>query len=280
MGENAVDAHIEYLALLGRSERTRYLRCRMLGQLADAIAPVPLLSATPELILGWRKSLTVAPDSIAQYVGHIKIFYAWCDQSGLLQGADPARWVPVPPMMPRGPRPPADEDVLAAVACAGERIRPWLVLGGWQGLRPVEIARLRRDRVMETHQPPALLIARGATKGMRERVLPLSGYVLAELQAHGLPSRGYLFLRHDHGRGPNSPGLVSKLANEHLREWGFTLHQLRHWYATRMLLLTNNVRMVQDLLGHASPATTAIYTAWVNKSAATAMASFPVPPGR
>lgn len=39
-----------------------------------------------------------------------------------------------------------------------------------------------------------------------------------------------------------------------------TFHAIRHKYATEVLGRTNNLRLVQDLLGHSNPATTAIYT--------------------
>jgi site-specific recombinase XerC len=40
---------------------------------------------------------------------------------------------------------------------------------------------------------------------------------------------------------------------------GVVGHQLRHGFATRVLEATGDLAATQDLLGHASPATTRIY---------------------
>jgi site-specific recombinase XerD len=42
---------------------------------------------------------------------------------------------------------------------------------------------------------------------------------------------------------------------------GITAHQLRHRFATAAYAHQRDLRAVQELLGHASPATTARYTA-------------------
>src|SRR6266436_6248051 len=128
----------------------------------------------------------------------------------------------------RLPRPIPDDHLLYALAQAPARIRPWLVLAGWCGLRAKEIALLRRERVIETGRPPGLLIASDATKGRRERYVPMSDFVIAEL-VPVLPASGWVFRRYDGRPGPNTPGVVSRVANDHLHACGYaaTLHQLR-----------------------------------------------------
>lgn len=281
MGNDAIiERHIEYMRLRGRSDDTRYYRARILARLAAWMAPVDLVDADKDLLTEWIKGLTASQDTIAQYIGQLRVFYKWAEGEDLLPSRDPARRLPVPACAHRLPRPPADPDVMAALAAAPERIRPWLALAGWQGLRAKEIALLRRDAVMDRHEPPVLLVVSDATKGRRERAIPLSPVVLAELRAHGMPAKGYLFRRADHATGPNRPGRVSHVANEHLAEWGYTLHQLRHWYATRLLAETHDLRLVQHMLGHVSPATTSVYTAYDLASATAAMSAFPEIPGR
>jgi integrase/recombinase XerC len=168
---------------------------------------------------------------------------------------------------------------MAAVAGAPLRIRPWLVLAGWCGLRACEIAGLRRENVLDTARPPVLLIAAGATKGNRERIVPVSGFVLGELQAAGLPRSGWVFPRADGHAGPNRPHNVSHLCNDYLHDRGYpeTLHQLRHRFGTMMYRGTRDLRLVQDMIGHASPSTTAGYAMFDNEPAAAAAEALPFP---
>ena len=168
---------------------------------------------------------------------------------------------------------------MAALAHAGERVRPWLVLAGWAGLRAREIAYLRRECILDTHAPPQLLVDARAGKGRAERLVPASAFVLAELRAAGLPASGYVFRRRDGRPGPIAPHLVSHLAGECLREAGTsaTLHQLRHRFLTLAYQQTRDLRLVQELAGHATPQTTAGYTAFDRGEAASAVESLPVP---
>jgi site-specific recombinase XerC len=58
-------------------------------------------------------------------------------------------------------------------------------------------------------------------------------------------------------------GRISQIVSVHLRAAGVgaTGHQLRHLYATRMIVQTNgNLQAVQQSLGHASVTSTEIYT--------------------
>ncbi|WP_022899139.1 tyrosine-type recombinase/integrase, partial [Humibacter albus] len=60
--------------------------------------------------------------------------------------------------------------------------------------------------------------------------------------------------------GHLSAAYVSKLISRALPE-GVTAHPLRHRFASRAYAAERDIRAVQELLGHASVATTQIYTA-------------------
>ncbi|HEY1622141.1 MAG TPA: tyrosine-type recombinase/integrase [Streptosporangiaceae bacterium] len=271
-----VSRHLDHLRQAGLSEMTILKRRQVLSWLAAATG-VPALEVTPEMLVRWRAGLAVSNDSIAVYLSHVRSFYAWAADAGLVD-ADPARRLPVPRMSYRIPRPIGDEDLFAALAAAGPRVRPWLVLAGWAGLRAKEIAYLRRTSVLEHARPPVLLVARDATKGRGERLVPLSEFALRELLPV-LPAAGWVFRRGDGQPGPNRPSRISQLANAHLHDCGIaaTLHQLRHRFGTQAYRASHDLRVVQELLGHANPSTTAGYAAYDNADAIAAVESLPAP---
>ncbi len=272
-------AHAAHLRLLGRSPRTIYDRERAVIRLAKWLPTgCQVLDATAADLANWRAGLAVSDRAVVGYCGHVREFYAWAITQGLI-AVNPAEGLPLP-SLPRGiPRPVSEEDLEAALAAADARVRPWLVLAGWAGLRACEIAYLRRDRVLDTARPPVLLIARDATKGRHERVVPMSAFVLSELRLAGLPASGFVFRRYDGKPDPNAPWLVSQIANQCLHDAGTaaTLHQLRHRFLTMIYRETHDLRLTQDLAGHASPSATAGYAAWDRSEAAAAVEAIPAP---
>ena len=199
--------HLRYLELCGYTPASIYSRRRALTRLA-AVLPAGLLDATEADLMAWRDSLTVGDAAAAAYVAHVRQFYAWAAGEGLL-GVNPAAQLPAPKTRRGLPRPISDLELFAALESAPPRVRPWLVLAGWCGLRAREIALLRRECVLDTAVPPVLVVAGDAGKGRRERVIPLCVFVLAELVAYGLPRSGFVFRRYDGLPGPNQPWLVA-----------------------------------------------------------------------
>lgn len=102
-------------------------------------------------------------------------------------------------------------------------------------------------------------------KGSRERIIPVGGMALEAIsryRSEGNVQNGPLFLNKSRKRlGERSIWLLLK---NYVREAGLpaTLspHKLRHSFATHLLDNGADLRSVQSLLGHASLATTQIYT--------------------
>ena len=69
---------------------------------------------------------------------------------------------------------------------------------------------------------------------------------------------------------------VSHVIRKHLVDCGIvaSAHMLRHWFATTAYEESgSDLRMVQELLGHSSPTTTAMYTRWSQTRAVDVVAS-------
>lgn len=143
----------------------------------------------------------------------------------------------------------------------GLRDRAILELFYSTGIRLSELTGLRRR---DLDRERGLLLVRG--KGSRERRVPVGRKALAAVTAYlgGMPGDG--------GEAPLFPGRAGCLANRtvqrivarHLRRVArrskLNPHLLRHSFATHLLDAGAELRAVQELLGHASLASTQVYT--------------------
>lgn len=146
------------------------------------------------------------------------------------------------------------------------------------GLRRAEIARLRFADISETE-----IYVIG--KGGHHRRVPLHPHLRTEVRAaasrrarhletHAPPAEDWLL--------PNPAG-DAHLTEHHLGALvsrllppGWTLHTLRHRFATAAYAATRDLRAVQDLLGHARPETTARYAAVPDGALLAAVHGIPV----
>jgi integrase len=273
-----ISQHLGYLRLEGKSELTIRDRRLLLERLAAAL-PVPLLHATHDDILTWRAGLTVAPGTVVNYVSNAAQFYKWARDIARLIDISPAEAIPVPRVGQRLPRPIAEAALMDVLAAAPRRIRPWIVLAGWAGLRCQEIAWLRGENVHLDASPPHVLVTRETAKGLRERIVQLSDFAAAELAAARLPRRGWCFTRRDGQAGPNKPARVSELICDLLHACGYadTGHALRHRLLTRVQQAGRDLRVTQQVAGHSDPATTTVYTLVSDTAALAALQAVPVP---
>lgn len=251
------------LAAAGLSPRTVRLRRLSLAHIARGLRVAPA-EVTGELLVSWFGRQTHWSLSTRKnYRASARGFFAWAYKAGHIPtylADDLPKVRDSPPM----PRPVPDRVWLDALAGADARVRLMLRLAGEAGLRRAEVARVHTRDLIDNPSGSGLLVH---GKGNKRRVVPISDS-LADLVRAGarghtpwLPARGYLFpadiAATDRHLSPEHVGiLVGRLMPE-----GYSMHKLRHRFATRAYRGSRNLRAVQTLLGHASIATTELYTA-------------------
>lgn len=265
-----VSPHLAHLRLRNLRPLTIYQRHRALVRFAWQIGK-PLLTATADDVRAWqdRRAVELTAGARAAEFSNVREFYRWALRQGLIT-SDPTVDLPMPRVPRRLPRPIRDEALTRAFASADQRMTAVLSLAAFAGLRACEIARLQWPEVALHDDPPTLLVLDG--KGGRQRVVPLAEplrLALLRLGSH----RGYVIRRGDGGAGPNQPHRISGLANTYLHGCGIpdSLHTLRHRAATAWYRSSNDLRVVQELCGHASPTTTAGYAAYSQRGALAAV---------
>lgn len=159
------------------------------------------------------------------------------------------------PRVPAGapnPRPYPDRMWRELLLAAGPREQMMIRLAGEVGMRRAEVAVCHRDDLIEDLTGYSLLIH---GKGGKQRLVPIPDKLARDIMAF-CPG-GYLFPGNDEGH--LSPMAVGKLVGS-LMPTGWSMHKLRHRFASRSLSRTKDLLTLRDALGHTSVATTQIYT--------------------
>ncbi len=277
-----IRAFAEHLGLERRlSEHTVAAYRRDLVQLATFLARARRGLRTARLqdlrrFLAQQVTLGYARSSIARRVGAIHTFYRWALARGEVQ-EDPAALLGRPRILQRLPgvlrpreaatlveAPVADEGADPIELAVALRDRAILELLYGSGLRVAEVAGLTVDRI-DLVRGRVLVLGKGA----KEREVPLSEPARDALEAYLRRGRAALadgsasafFNRRRRPIGTRDiRRLVGRYAGQTLGGRRVTPHTLRHSFATHLLEGGADIRVVQELLGHASVATTQRYT--------------------
>jgi integrase len=203
-------------------------------------------------ISNWLGRPDYAQWTRSTYFGHLRSYFAWAAAEGVIRD-DPMVGMRWPKRRAGTPRPLTPEQVHQVLAAASPRMRAWLTLGLYAGLRAHEIAKIRGEDV-DVDQ----LYVMG--KGGFDAYLPTHPLVWAVAQT--MPRTGWWFPCRD-GDDHTASKTISTLTTRLFKANNLTgsIHRCRHTYATELLRAGVNVRVVQTLMRHQSLASTMIYTA-------------------
>lgn len=192
------------------------------------------------------------------YFVNLNSWFRWLHESGKID-ANPMAGVPIPRAPRTRPIPLTTAHVELAISNANrKRTRAMILLAAYQGLRVSEIAAVHSSDI-DVIGKRLFVVGKGDLKA----ALPLSP-IIEEL-ARDMPT-GWWFPQHVANRAGKTGGhilgrSVSTIVSGSLARSGIngTAHSLRHWFATEMLRQGVDIRIIQELMRHASIATTERY---------------------
>jgi integrase/recombinase XerD len=285
--ERAVDAYLRHISIeRGLSDHTVAAYRRDLAGYVDWLAERGIRDSsdvTVELVTafaGDRASAEPPPaaSSLARLQSSVRGLHRFLAREGI-EADDPTGRLRPPKAARRLPKALTIDQVERLLDAAGPeageaeaseliglRDRALLELLYATGARVSEVVQLDVDDLAHGD------VVRVRGKGSKERIIPVGSYAQAALEAYLTRSRPELSRR---GRATprlflgargaplsrQSAWLVIQHAAERARLTAHVSpHTLRHSFATHLLQGGADVRVVQELLGHASVATTQIYT--------------------
>ena len=288
--QRAVDGYLDHLAiergLAGntlsayRRDLTRYTTF-LAGR--DKSAPAEIDEADVRDFVAWLRTgqdgaaAGLAASSTARVIAAVHGWHRFCATEGW-SPSDPSREVRPPAKARRLPRVMSVDDVARVLAAAGQgegpiplRDKALLELLYATGGRISEVVGLDVD---DLDLEPDAGAARLLGKGRKERVVPVGSFAREAVDAYLVRGRPALATA-----GVGTPAVFLNTRGRRLSRqsaWAVlrsaaqragisgadevSPHLLRHSFATHLLAGGADVRVVQELLGHASVTTTQIYT--------------------
>lgn len=245
------EVHLRAQGLRPATIDTRIRHVRRLAR--ELHAPTPS-TVTESSLTAWSGEKNWHPETRHAYHASVRTFLRWyatdsyCPELPTL----PSVKRPVPP-----PRPIPEEILTKVLTDTTERTELILRLAAELGLRAGEIAHLRTDHFSVS--PSGLWNLTVDGKGGKQRILPVPTTLAGLLRRRSHKVNSLWFFP---GRinGHLSPRYISKLASQALPdEW--TLHPLRHRFATVGYQASHDLLSIRQALGHSSVQTTTRYTA-------------------
>jgi len=229
---------------------------------SPVIEPFEVRGFVAEMILrGLQKS------TVNRRLATLRSFFKFLQREGYVK-ANPARLVNSPKMTRRLPKFLTVDDAFALVerpggiGFASARDRAMLELLYSSGIRVSELSNLDLDNL---NMKEGLIKVRG--KGRKERIVPVGRKAIEALRGYlierSLLKKSHIALFLNRSGTRLSDRGVRRVVVKYAREillGKVGPHTLRHTFATHLLQGGADLRVIQELLGHASLSTTQKYT--------------------
>jgi len=291
--DRAVRTYLDHLSIekgLAANTLSSYRRdlrryCEFLDQAGIATLDAVTEATVTDFLVRLRDGDQVHPplsaSSAARTVVAVRGFHKFAVADGLAVN-DPAAAVKPPSPAKRLPKALPLSDVEAILEAAGApgtplalRDRALLEVLYGTGARISEAVGLDVDDVDTAADAEGTVLLRG--KGSKERMVPVGSYALEAVSAYLVRGRPALLAQLSSTQGKGTPALFLNARGGRLSRqsaWAVLVkaaeragvtkdvspHTLRHSFATHLLDGGADVRVVQELLGHASVTTTQVYT--------------------
>jgi integrase/recombinase XerD len=250
------------------SEKTIRNRSELLATVARVTRRGPDVVTHEELlgVLGRphpRTGQRLAAGTMQSERSYLQAFFRWLKKTKRRKD-NPAKELPKIKVPRRRPRPLRVDQIEAMLDCGiYGRTRDIITIGALSGLRIGEIVKIRGEDI-----DPVGMSIRSVRKGALDHLLPLHPVLLEMIERY--PRAGWWFPspypneKFPEGGGHILMASASDRVSKAIRAAGvtdrrITGHSLRHYLATTLLRDGVSIRVVQEILGHASLATTQLY---------------------
>jgi len=288
MPEPLIEAFLEMMAAeRGAAKNTLAAYGRDLSDLAEALKKKgkSLDGAEASDLKGYLSLLgkrALTGGTAARKLSAIKQFYGFLFSENMLP-SNPAADIEAPRKTAALPKFLSEKEILRLIEAAAAEKTPaairtmaLLEMAYGSGLRVSELVALKVSAVRGRAERSGFLMVKG--KGGRERMVPLNATALKALAEYmklraaflsGAKESPFLFPSEKQGRGAKDGHLTRQRFGQILKQLAaksgidgkrVSPHVLRHSFASHMLERGADLRVLQELLGHADISTTQIYT--------------------
>lgn len=253
-------AFADWLRAQNYSPHTRRAYERVVDDFVDFVRSESLLDVERSTIrqyLAYLGARGASSQTIAREVYALKTFFQFCERAELIDFS-PARLIRFKQQPKRLPRFLSEEEVNRLLAAARTPVeRAVLEMLYATGCRVSELVGMRIENLDFAERSVRVL-----GKGAKERVALFGRKAAEALREHlGARSSGFVFeSKPGKAMDPRWAYQIVRRVAQRASLNGVHPHTLRHSFATHLLNRGADLRAIQELLGHASIATTQVYT--------------------